>query len=589
MQELSRHHTHPASMPPSTPAVGGISAPGEASCRPPSDTIGQFLLSVLLAFSLIGCGHPPADATHPHPAPGASRHPPSTAWKSRLPATQPSTQAPATFPQDLRQPAGAGTFYPADPATLRDALDPVVRPLPLPEVSGWGKVYLAPWGTLDAAGQEIARVLFAMRRQGDVHTVILLGESHHVPFEGVSVWSSGGFATPAAVTPVNALLGRRLRREEGFGFVPEAHSNDVSLEMQVLLMQRILPEARILPILIAPRSHDERARIAAILARHVRAEGVVLLVAGNLSVGMENPAMAGRIDQRTMAAIGTLDPVQVDAARRVVIDQAAPGLHVDAMDAPDAILCAVEVAAILGMDSLTVLGYTTNWETPGTPTLYGMAGAVFHARGLRPPSIPHTTPVSGTDLNAPPALARMPLSIPARRELLDATRTALEAAVVHARYDPPYPHHPELRRKQAVFVTLYNPDGTPFATRGHLTPNRPLYAITADLIRAAATEHGSPPPSIRAGQISPFAIFLPGRMVPVGDWRQVRAGVDGVMVERGHRKAVILPEEAVQRGWDTEAMLAEACRRAGLQPEAFRTHSCNLYVFEVLEIRSPGE
>lgn len=543
-----------------------------------------------LASLLSGC---PSGSTHPLPPSGTPSHAPRHAIReSRRP--DPADRAVA-YPLDVRQPAGAGTFYPADPLALRNALDPITRPVPLPEVPGWTKVYLAPWGTLEAAGQEIARVLLTIRRQEDVHTVILLGEAHHAEFEGASVWSSGGYATPATVTPVNALLGSRLRREAGFGFVPEAHARETSLEMQVLLMQRILPEARIVPVLISPVSNEERARIAATLARYVRVDGVVLLVAGNLSVGMEDPSMAGRIDQHTMTAIGTLDPVRIDAARRRIRNEAAPNLQVDALDTPNALLCAVDVADRLGMDSVTVLGYTTNWEVPGTPTLYGMAGAAFHARGRHRPLIPAPRPdlpdqapdrTLTPDAADVPYLTRMPLSIPARRELLDATRTALEAAVVHARYEPPYPDHPELRHRQAVFVTLYRPDGTPFATRGHLKPDRPLYEVTADLIRAAATEHGTPTPGIRAGQISPFAIFLPGRMVPVGDWSQVRAGREGVMVERGDRRAVILPEEAVQHGWDTPSLLMEACRRAGLDPDAFRSHSCNLYVFPVTEIRS---
>lgn len=51
---------------------------------------------------------------------------------------------------------------------------------------------------------------------------------------------------------------------------------------------------------------------------------------------------------------------------------------------------------------------------------------------------------------------------------------------------------------------------------------------------------------------------------------EVVIGRDGILIERGRARGLLLPQVAVRRGWDREAFLAETCRKAGLPLDAWR-------------------
>ena len=47
-------------------------------------------------------------------------------------------------------------------------------------------------------------------------------------------------------------------------------------------------------------------------------------------------------------------------------------------------------------------------------------------------------------------------------------------------------------------------------------------------------------------------------------------GTHGVVVCRGERRGLLLPQVAAERGWSIERFLEETCRKAGLEPGAWR-------------------
>ncbi len=63
----------------------------------------------------------------------------------------------------------------------------------------------------------------------------------------------------------------------------------------------------------------------------------------------------------------------------------------------------------------------------------------------------------------------------------------------------------------------------------------------------------------------------PGRIV---------VGRDGVIVRRGRRLGLLLPQVAREHRWLAEAFLAAACRKAGLVPQAWREPGTSVFTFE---------
>lgn len=163
-----------------------------------------------------------------------------------------------------------------------------------------------------------------------------------------------------------------------------------------------------------------------------------------------------------------------------------------------------------------------------------------------------------------------PLSPSERRMLLGIARAALAARLEDR--EPPAlpPPTPGLQRHRAVFVTLRQ-DGALRGCIGITTPDRSLAGTVAVCAVAAATEDPRFPPLHPAdlGRVR-LEISALGPFQRVHDPASIVAGRHGVMITLGTRRALLLPQVAIEEGWDRDTLLEHVCRKAGLPPGAWR-------------------
>lgn len=65
-------------------------------------------------------------------------------------------------------------------------------------------------------------------------------------------------------------------------------------------------------------------------------------------------------------------------------------------------------------------------------------------------------------------------------------------------------------------------------------------------------------------------------------------GRHGLYIVKGHRSGLLLPQVAVEYGWDRETFLAETCRKAGLKSDAWKDRDAKIYSFSA-DIFGEGE
>ncbi|MEO8587597.1 MAG: AmmeMemoRadiSam system protein A [Acidobacteriota bacterium] len=121
------------------------------------------------------------------------------------------------------------------------------------------------------------------------------------------------------------------------------------------------------------------------------------------------------------------------------------------------------------------------------------------------------------------------------------------------------------------FVT-WKRDGQLRGCIGSVEPIRPLWAdVEANAVHAlledprfpAATPDEFPRVRVEISVLSPF--------VPVSHpLAAVEVGVHGLLVAMGRRRGILLPQVAVEWGWDVPTFLGQACRKAGLPEGAWR-------------------
>ncbi|RLE54478.1 MAG: TIGR00296 family protein [Candidatus Methanomethylicota archaeon] len=61
---------------------------------------------------------------------------------------------------------------------------------------------------------------------------------------------------------------------------------------------------------------------------------------------------------------------------------------------------------------------------------------------------------------------------------------------------------------------------------------------------------------------------------------KIRIGVDGLIVERGLFKGLLLPQVAVEWNWTPEEFLSNCCIKAGLMPDAWLDEETRVYKFQ---------
>jgi AmmeMemoRadiSam system protein A len=172
------------------------------------------------------------------------------------------------------------------------------------------------------------------------------------------------------------------------------------------------------------------------------------------------------------------------------------------------------------------------------------------------------------------------LSESARRALLDLARGALEA---HFRAEPA----PRLASDRAetfgeargLFVTLHR-RGQLRGCIGTLAPTGDLTRVVAEYALRAALEDPRFPP-LSAGELPECEIEISVLTAP----REIRGpgdvviGEDGLIIEVGGRRGLLLPQVATEWGFDAERFLVEVSRKAGLAPDAWRRPDARIWAF----------
>jgi uncharacterized protein (TIGR00296 family) len=72
------------------------------------------------------------------------------------------------------------------------------------------------------------------------------------------------------------------------------------------------------------------------------------------------------------------------------------------------------------------------------------------------------------------------------------------------------------------------------------------------------------------------------------DPTHVAVGRDGLIVRRGGKIGLLLPQVAPEHQWGPEAFLAAACRKAGLTPEAWHADTTEVFTFQADVFGEPG-
>jgi hypothetical protein len=452
----------------------------------------------------------------------------------------------------------AGTWYKADSNALRADLagffqKAVVKPKE--DVIA----LILPHAGYQYSGQTAACGVKSLGRS--YRRVVVIGPTHRLPMEDMfSVPRATHFETPLGRVPLDVEFAEKLLKYPLFQNVPAAYQQEHSVQIEVPLLQYKLGDFKLVLIVAGQCSYDAIAKAGRILASLIDADTLVVASSDFTHYGpqyqyvpfKENiPEGLKKLDMGAFEFIAKLD---------------AKGL-LGYRDGTGATICGcVPIAVLLealGKDTKAeMIRYTTSGElTSDYSNSVSYLAAAFRGKWTNstpPASAPGQTTLSPED----------------KKQLLSLVRQTIRYALDHQRAPEPadlnFAASESMKPPRAAFVTLKK-NGQLRGCVGDIFPQRPLYkSVITNAIYAAFGDRRFPQLQKEEYDQLKVEISALTAPTPVASWRDIRIGVDGIVLNKDGQSAVFLPQVAPEQGWDLETTLRYLSEKAGLPADAWK-------------------
>jgi AmmeMemoRadiSam system protein A len=169
--------------------------------------------------------------------------------------------------------------------------------------------------------------------------------------------------------------------------------------------------------------------------------------------------------------------------------------------------------------------------------------------------------------------------------LLRLARQSLEARVRRTHAPAPDVNAP-LDARRGAFVTIHR--GSQLrGCLGRVTTDWAVGRVVAHLAEAVSDSDPRFDP-VAVHELSELhieiSVLTPERPASAAE---VEVGRHGVIIERGGRRGLLLPQVAVEHRWDAPTFLHYACLKAGVPPDAWKDDA-RLFVFEAQVFGEPS-
>jgi hypothetical protein len=276
-----------------------------------------------------------------------------------------------------------------------------------------------------------------------------------------------------------------------------------------------------------------------------------------------------KVDNKTLKTIASLDIDEIKSEMEEQLEQNIPQVVTCACgEAP--ILAAIATAKELGANCASIISYSNSGYNPvGESDRVVGYGAVAIGKGRA------SAPADPDTLVTNPSYK---LNSSDKGALLKYARRTLEQYFSTGTVPLPRDFNQFLKVKRGAFVTLTK-HGDLRGCIGSMGEDRPLSTVVGSMALQAAfndtrfnplTEQELTQVEIEISVLTPFA--------QVNSADDIVLGRDGVIIRKGDRQAVFLPQVATETGWSKEVFLNQLCYKAGL--EAGDWKDAELFTFQ---------
>jgi uncharacterized protein (TIGR00296 family) len=177
--------------------------------------------------------------------------------------------------------------------------------------------------------------------------------------------------------------------------------------------------------------------------------------------------------------------------------------------------------------------------------------------------------------------------------LVELARNAVEEYLKTKKYiSAPENLSKRLLQPCGVFVTINRLENGEKKLRGCIGypyPTAPLVRAVIDSAINAATQDPRFRP-VSQGELDKLvfevSVLTPPQMIEVNKPKEystrIKVGEDGLIIERGMYKGLLLPQVPVEWEWDEEEFLCQCCAKAGLSPDCWLIEGTKIFKFQAI-------
>jgi AmmeMemoRadiSam system protein B/AmmeMemoRadiSam system protein A len=464
--------------------------------------------------------------------------------------------------QIIRKPCVAGAFYPGDSLSLARMVDNLLthaqkEKLALPVLG-----LIAPHAGYIYSGH-VAAQAYAQIQNRSIDRVVILSPSHIDRFRGVAVYDGDAYQTPLGLVKVDQTFSENLCRQSPlFKRSDQGHATPLrsrgehALEVQLPFLQRTLKNFKIVPIIMGEQSYDICRTLGRALAQVITDEKTIIVASSDLS-HFHPYNDAAKKDQGLLQAVQEWDYFNLSRNLNGRIWEACGG---------GPIITTMIACEYLGATEARLLKYANSGDVPqgDKSSVVGYGACVFVKN-------PDQSWIPERDFN---------LSKSEQEELLKVAKKSVELAVVTGKMASVEAiKGSTLHQERGAFVTLKMNDQLRGCI-GYTAPILPLYqTIHQVAVKAALDDPRFPPVRQQELEQLTYSISVLSPFLHIRDTSDIVVGKHGLLIKRGNAEGLLLPQVAVEQGWNRTTFLEHTCLKAGLPKETWQDPASDIFLF----------
>ncbi|MFW6129489.1 MAG: AmmeMemoRadiSam system protein B [Candidatus Aminicenantaceae bacterium] len=453
------------------------------------------------------------------------------------------------FSQGIRKPVWAGKFYDADAESLSEQIDQFLKRAKQPSSSLEDiSALIIPHAGHQYSGMVAASVYKTVQGK-NYETVVIIGPSHHYGFHGCSIYPKGGYQSPLGIVNIDSQMAEELSLASGFNYIPKAHLKEHCIEVQIPFIQKILPHANIVPIIMGAPSEKIINTLAFALTKALKGKKVLIIA----STDMSHFYPKKQANKQDLETISLIENIKIKPLLNKVLNRE------NIMCGGGPVLSTLIHLQQKGEFKVHTLHYADSSQFGGTKD---KVVGYFAAAITKNKSIPSNL-----------------LSKKEKKELINLASHAIDEYVKNKTvldYDTQNTH---LAKKRGAFVTLKK-NGLLRGCIGFIEPISPLYeTVLQAAIYAACKDARFPPVSASELDELEIEISVLSPVKKIKNPETIRVGKHGLIISQGDKRGLLLPQVPVENNWTRETFLEQTCLKAGLPPDAWKKDA-NIFIFE---------